>query len=387
MELPIQDISLTLFRMVLHPTDDHASPSRSDRLGAGQYWLFQIAGWGGVMFLTVMIILFVGQRPTLGQILTNSTQATKDATFTILTCLTGLAASHLLRQIIRFQRWLTWPVRRVAWHALTWWLTLSGINTALAVRFYASPAVGESPASTFTACAMMNLSLLGAWLAIYFLVHYHDAFHQANLDRAKLRAASVENELLVLQAQVNPHFLFNSLNTVRALLPATATTSRTAVTLLADILRATLVEGAKTVIPLSREMEITRNYLAMEKLRFEDDLQITEHIDPATLNRNVPPLMLLTLAENAIKHGLLHPESTGILEINAALLDQSLRLTIRSPGELGKSTMPDSLGLGIQNISERLRLIFGPAATVALSQQDRIVEAKIIIPPSTKTIL
>ncbi len=332
------------------------------------------------MLLTMMIVLFVGQRPTLEQILTNSTQATKDATLTILACLTGFAASHILRQVIRYQRWLAWPVRRVVWHMLAWWLGLSGVATALAVRFYASPAVGESPASTFTACAMMNLSLLGAWIAIYFLVHYYDSFHQANLDRARLRAASIENELLVLQAQMNPHFLFNSLNTVRALLPATATTARNAVTLLADILRATLVDGGKTVIPLSRELEITRSYLAMEKLRFEDDLQVIEHIDPTTLIRDVPPLMILTLVENAIKHGLLHPDSTGVLEIHSALVDQSLRITIRSPGLLGRSTPQESLGLGVQNTSERLRLIFGPLATVALSQQSEFVEAEILIP-------
>ena len=223
MELPIQPIRLTLFRMALSPADESAISSRSVRFGTSRYWLFQIAGWGGVMFLMLTIILFVGQRPTLAQILVNSTQATRDAAFTVLTCLTGLAASHLLRIVIRKQQWMAWPVRRTVSHALIWWLVLSGITTAIAVRFHAFPVPGESPASTFTGCAMMNLSLLGAWLAIDFLGHYREAFYQANLERAKLRAAGIENELLVLQAQMNPHFLFNSLNTVCALLPPSAT--------------------------------------------------------------------------------------------------------------------------------------------------------------------
>ena len=97
---------------------------------------------------------------------------------------------------------------------------------------------------------------------------YQNALTQ--IERLKLAASVKDAELRALKAQLNPHFLFNSLNTVRALLPPSATTGCATVTLLADILRATLVEGGKTVIPFSRELEITRSYLAMEKLRFED---------------------------------------------------------------------------------------------------------------------
>jgi LytS/YehU family sensor histidine kinase len=231
---------------------------------------------------------------------------------------------------------------------------------------------------------MMNLSLFGAWLALYFLIHSHDALQIANLERAELRAARTENQLRALQSQMNPHFLFNSLNTIRALVPPSNPEARQAVTLLADILRATLREGGETVISLERELAIVRTYLAMEKLRFEDNARIRETIHPECLSREVPPLTVLTLVENAVKHGLVHAGTDGELTVSAEIKDDWLRLCVTSPGKLrtpGGLDPVDSLGLGIRNCQERLRLIFGPQATLELADERGLVEAVILIPP------
>jgi LytS/YehU family sensor histidine kinase len=188
---------------------------------------------------------------------------------------------------------------------------------------------------------------------------------------------------------MNPHFLFNSLNTIRALVPPSHPEAREAVTLLADILRATLREGGETVISLERELAIVRTYLAMETLRFGDEARIREHIDPGTLPREVPPLILLTLVENAIKHGLVASGTDGELTIGAELADGWLRLSVTSPGRLrkpgGLETI-DSLGLGIHNCRERLRLIFGPQATLELADQPGLVEAVVLIPPQRPSV-
>jgi hypothetical protein len=349
-------------------------------LGSRRYWLFQLAGWGSVTLLVVLIMLVTAYRTPEPEALE---QNRHDVVFTLLTCVTGLAVSHLLRAMIVRQGWLNLPTRAVLLRVLTAWVLASSVTSALGAFFYATPSLNESLASTFTACGMMNLSLLGAWLALYFLVHSYEALQAANLERAELRAARTENQLLALQAQMNPHFLFNSLNTIRALVPPSNPEARHAVTLLADVLRATLREGGETVISLERELAIVRTYLAMEKLRFEDD-RIREHIDPETLSREVPPLILLTLVENAIKHGLAASGNDGELAIGAEFSGDWLRLCVVSPGDLRRQRGMepiDSLGLGIQNCRERLRLIFGPEATLELTERTRLVEAVILIPP------
>jgi len=340
-----------------------------------------LAGWGGVTLLVLFILLLTGHRSNDA---VASAQSRHDAVFTLLTCLTGLTVSHLLRALILSRGWLLRPMRSSLPRVLSVWLAASAVSSALGAFCYATPALNESLASTVTACLMMNLSLLGAWLALYFLVHSYDALQVANLERAELRAARTENQLLALQAQMNPHFLFNSLNTIRALVPPSNPAAREAVTLLADILRATLREGGETVISLERELAIVRTYLAMEKLRFGDDARIREDIDPGTLLRKVPPLILLTLVENAIKHGLVASATDGELTIRAEFADDWLHLSVTSPGGLRKSgglETVDSLGLGIHNCRERLRLIFGPRATLELVDKPGLVEAVVLIPP------
>lgn len=350
-------------------------------LASRRYWLCQLTGWGGVTLLVLFILLITGQRvPDAAA----SAQSRHDALFTLLTCVTGLVVSHLLRALILSRGWLLRSMRSILPRVLSVWLIASAFTSALGAFCYATPAPNESLASTVTACLMMNLSLLGAWLALYFLVHSYDALQAANLERVELRAARTENQLLALQAQMNPHFLFNSLNTIRALVPPSNPAAREAVTLLADILRATLREGGESVISLERELAIVRTYLAMEKLRFEDDARIRVHIDPAALSREVPPLILLTLVENAIKHGLA-AEADGELTVEAGFASDCLRLSVTSPGGLrtpGDLDAADSLGLGIHNSRERLRLIFGPKATLELTDEPGRVQAVILIPPN-----
>jgi len=346
-----------------------------------RYWLCQLTGWGGVTLLALFILLLAGHRTPDAAA---SAQSRHDAVFTLLTCLTGLAVSHLLRALILSRGWLLWSMPSLLPRVLSVWLISAAVTSALGAFCYATPAPNESLASTVTACLMMNLSLLGAWLALYFLVHSYEALQAANLERAELRAARTENQLLALQAQMNPHFLFNSLNTIRALVPPSSPAAREAVTLLADILRATLREGGEAVISLERELAIVRTYLAMEKLRFEDDARIREQIDPAALRSEVPPLILLTLVENAIKHGLVASGLDGELSIEAGFANDWLRSSVTSPGGLrkpGTLDKVDSLGLGIHNSRERLRLIFGPQATLELTDEPGRVQAVILIPP------
>jgi Histidine kinase len=353
--------------------------------GSKRYWLFQAVGWGGIALLTVSVLLVFGQRSTLDLSSSSPTQGKADAIFTLLTSLSGVICTHLLRALMQWQMWQSWSLRKVASHAVAWWLIVSGINSTLGALFYVSPAMNESASSTFIHCTMMNLSLFGTWMALYFLVHFNDALHQAKLKHITLSALNTENALLALQAQMNPHFIFNCLNTIRALTPVEATEARDAITLLADILRSTLKEGTKKLVPFAGELEITRGYLSMEKLRFDDTLLITENISPTSNDAKIPPLLLLTLVENAMKHGLYHSYSDGKLSITAIVENHVLIVYVIAPGSLIRSanqSFQESFGIGLCNSRERLELIFGPNASITLTEKNGHVESKLIIPQS-----
>jgi len=238
---------------------------------------------------------------------------------------------------------------------------------------------------------MMNAMLLGAWLSLYFLVHVYAAWQQGNFDREQLRAANAESQMQALQAQLHPHFLFNCLNTIRSLTPAGAKSARMAVTVLADLLRACLTDGEKPTLPLARELELTRLYISMERLRFGDGLQLKEQIEPAAMSIQVPSLILLTLAENAVKHGLLQDPENNELTVWASLMSDHLSLRMISPGHLseGRSPMPSvpSLGLGLANVQERLRLIYGPKASLALDATEVLVTVAIRLPLSPLSLV
>jgi hypothetical protein len=350
-----------------------------------RYWLLQVAGWGGVFLFGATIILLVADHSSTGA--TNSTtQMWADVRLTMLTSLSGLLATHGLRCVIRQQRWLELSVRALVQRALVWWLLMTALLGLLGATVFATPSAGEPLYASVLPCLMMNAMLLGAWLSLYFLVHVYASWQQGNLDCEQLRAASAESQMQALQAQLHPHFLFNCLNTIRSLTPASADSARLAVTLLADLLRACLTEGKRPTLPLARELELTRLYISMERLRFGEGLQLDEQIEPSALPLHVPSLMLLTLAENAVKHGLLHDPENSVFRVSGSIESEHLCLKMISPGTLDDSsptaTSASSLGLGLANVQERLCLIYGADASLALDASGGFVTVAIRVPPS-----
>jgi LytS/YehU family sensor histidine kinase len=194
-----------------------------------------------------------------------------------------------------------------------------------------------------------------------------------------------EAELRTLKAQVNPHFLFNSLNTLRSMIPTELDRPREAVTLLAELLRATLTLGDRTTVSIAEEVETVENYLALERLRFERRLRIRSQVDPTARLLPIPPLLLQTLVENAVKFGVGRHSEGGEVAYEVAVRDAALVLRVTNNGKLGLSG-GRSTGVGLANARARLLNLFGPAATLALSQADAdTVLAEVRIPVSAAT--
>ncbi len=204
-------------------------------------------------------------------------------------------------------------------------------------------------------------------------------------ERRRLQAREValqltlrEAELQALQQQVNPHFLFNCLNSIRALVVEDPPRAQEMVTRLANMLRYGLGRRVRDTVPLSVEMEIVGDYVALESVRFEERLRVQIDMDPATRHAEVPPMLLPTLVENAVKHGIAAAPSGGTLAVRAARDGALLQIEVANSGGLG-TPRPEAVGLA--NLRERLRLLYGDRARFTLTAEDpgRVV-ARITMP-------
>jgi hypothetical protein len=178
---------------------------------------------------------------------------------------------------------------------------------------------------------------------------------------------------------LDPHFLFNSLNSLRALISESDVRAREAVTRLADLLRSTLDASRLSEVSLSDEWSTTQNYLHIEHLRRGTRLRWRSHFEPDSLRCRLPPLVLQGLVENALKHGLDRREAGGEIDIRGRVHGNVLELTVTNPGLLDPGTSGN--GMGLANARSRLSLVFGPGASLQLSQGEAdMVIAEVIVP-------
>ena len=171
-------------------------------------------------------------------------------------------------------------------------------------------------------------------------------------------------QLAALRAQINPHFLFNSLNSIAQLIRADPDRAEACVERLAEMFRYVLRYGEKDFVPLAEELEMARAYLDIERARFGDRLRVETHVDPPSLQHLIPNLILQPLVENAVRHGLSRKRGGGTVRIDARLADGCLELSVGDDG-LG---MPDTAlervyehGIGLRNLRDRLERLYGPA--------------------------
>jgi hypothetical protein len=207
-------------------------------------------------------------------------------------------------------------------------------------------------------------SLFAVWLVIYFAVLSVRRRRYAELRQSELTRLLQQAELRLLKSQLNPHFLFNALNTVRSLIADNPQAAQTAVTHFANTLRYALNAGQQEMVPLSKELEIVKDYLEIEALRLEDRLSVDYNVSDEAAAVQIPTMLLQTLVENAIKHGIADLERGGRVKIEGTVADGMLLLEVVNPRRPGTAQRGD--GTGLRNSAERLRLIFGPRASIAL---------------------
>jgi LytS/YehU family sensor histidine kinase len=289
----------------------------------------------------------------------------------------GLGLTHALRAVVHWRGWLALPPAALLSRmgAGTVVLTAAcGIATALlSEAIYGSPVAPLyaafyerlSPGGQLRNQSIAMLVVILAWVAIYLAVAMQRRRYQAELREARMGAALQSAELRLLKSQLNPHFLFNALNGVRALIADEPARARDAVTQLARMLRHTLAAGDEDLVSLRVEMELVDDYLALESMRLAERLRVERDVDDAALGARIPAMLLQTLVENAIKHGIAELQQGGALRISARVIDGELRVEVRNPAPIPGGNANGG-GVGIRNARERLRLLFGHRASLQL---------------------
>jgi hypothetical protein len=250
------------------------------------------------------------------------------------------------------------------------------------LRIWLIPGYNETFTTFFKANAetwfVTGTRLMSIWLLAYHLYHYSQREIAIAKENARLAIITKEVQLNNLSSQLNPHFLFNSLNNIKALVIEDPTLARRGIDLLSEILRTSLDNRNAALIPIKNEIELVHDYLELEKLRLEERLAFCVNLEKQAEDILVPRLAIQTLVENAIKHGINRQKKGGCIKVNVTRKQEAIEITVQNPGGL---LIKESNGMGLKNLRERIELQYkGRASFMIYYQADGNVEAKLEIP-------
>lgn len=377
--------------------------------------MLQFSGWGGLMLTSFLAMaMFMPLLPALG---TN-----------LMAILLGVFISHLYRGYVKRKNWKDlsisklWPkvlLASVLQGTLLSLLTLISLIAVFMLIVGSDPdainkligippmeGVDEETMQKLRQASLENFSggkmivfLLSfvtsfaiyfiSWSALYFAYQYLQKAREMEIEKWKISASVIDAELSTLKAQINPHFMFNSLNNIRSLVAEDTERARDAITHLSDLLRFSIQFDQYEKVSLDKELNIVEDYLKLEAIQLEERLRYTFDIEKSTREMLIPPMIVQTLVENAIKHSINNLPNGGEIVVKAAVNNGYLLINITNTGQMKRIEKPISgeqrRGIGIQNAKERLRLLYGENASLTVQNlNEKMVCATVKIPLNVK---
>jgi two-component system LytT family sensor kinase len=334
------------------------------------YWSLQVTGW--VMYAAVQIGAALASAGSI------SIQRVIFLAYEAFFC---FLLTHGFRTYMNNNRWLAMGMPKLIPRAVASVMLLGVVMYFL--RIPVSIPLGLfSKEVVFDLKNVLGLSLYYSilfflWSVFYFIYNYFERYNKS----LKLEASVKEIELSNLKSQLNPHFIFNALNSIRALVDENPVKSKQAINQLSNILRNSLVTEKKGLTKFGDELKVVHDYLGLESIRFEERLRTEFDIDPNSKNFLVPPLMIQTLVENGVKHGISKLTEGGLIQLKTKVLDGKLTISIRNSGHYHVNGHKKRGGLGLVNTAQRLKLLYGSEAHFAISNEtDNFVLTQIVIP-------
>jgi two-component system LytT family sensor kinase len=224
------------------------------------------------------------------------------------------------------------------------------------------------------------------WSLIYFSFHFIENYKLAEISNLRYKASMNEIELNKLKSQLNPHFMFNAMNSIRALVDEDPGKAKEAITMLSNILRNTLMMEKNKLINFDEELKIVKDYLDLEHIRFEERLQYNFDVSPESNNYKVPTLMIQTLVENGIKHGISKLAGGGKIFLKSIVKDGNLFIEIKNSGRFDENHIPET-GFGLKSTKQRLELLFGSKSLFKIYNNGEYVITEVTIPNLDKRMI
>ncbi|MHA7099629.1 sensor histidine kinase [Roseivirga pacifica] len=372
------------------------------------YWLLQFGGWSGLMFTSFLAMIML--TPTWLALSMN-----------LLFVVFGVLISHLYRRYVKKKDWKNLEIKqlvpRVFLASILQGLVHGVISLLLIIVGFAliaqsNPEVlegmtglpkiegvdeetqkllQEASMKSFTPTKIIVFLIsfiisfavyFISWSSIYFAYQYLQRTREVEIEKWKLSASVKDAELSALKAQINPHFIFNSLNNIRSLVIEDYERARDSITHLSDLLRFSIQFDQYERVSLDKELAVVKDYLNLEAIQLEERLKYDFRIDKSTKEFQVPPMIVQTLVENAIKHSINELPNGGEIIIETKLGVDFLYIYVKNTGQLKVNRMPGHRrGIGINNSKERLRLLYGQKSSLVVeNMNEKMVCATVKIP-------
>ena len=335
------------------------------------YWLMQFVGWGVFSLLNL-----------IGKYLFTKELENSDITLTTFVFILGIAFSHIARWIYKYFAWHKQDLRLIL-HKVA----ITAFITAIVHLFVLHSFVVFCPKTVHHTFDLISTSQIiirfsiayFLWGAMYFMVYFFTNFKKAEIINLQNKAHLTEVHLNKLKSQLNPHFMFNAMNVIRALIDEDKNTAKEGITKLSNILRHTLNVNQQKLITLEEELKIVNDYLSLEKMRFEERLNWEINIQKNHTKIQIPPMLLQTIVENAIKHGISNIVEGGTVCITSSETGRTIKICVSNEGKYDPKNT--STGHGLKNSRERLAFIFDGEADITISNvTDNIVQTCIVLP-------
>lgn len=333
-----------------------------------RYWFLQLTGW----FLYGTIGLLIA-----GIFAKTTTAVIAMQSFAVVVM---LLSSHLLRFVVKKNQWTDLPFGAMIARILVTnifvalvangFVTLFGIGVeVISLENYSRAVFGVYWFQTFL--------FLTLWAAFYISIKYFQNYKSQEIEKWKLEAALKDAELIALKAQINPHFLFNALNNIRALILEDRMKARGMVDNISELLRYSIQFNNKEKVTVKEELEVVRKYVELEMVHYEDRLQFSSDVPADLLNARLPPMIIQLMVENAIKHGISLQKNGGIISVKLTHINDYLVIQVTNTGQLNEN---EQQGIGIKNAMERINLLFDKMPDFELIESDGTVTATLKLP-------
>lgn len=350
------------------------------------YWICQIGGW--LLFILIMSFIIKISEQMIKNY-DNSVALEDFRTKHLLLEMSlyfvfGIVTTHIYRWLIVRFNWLKANTLRIISYVIMGSVLCSMVfhllnSTTLSI-FY-SQKIFRMPWLIYVADVLTFSSVFFFWSLIYFLIHYISNYKKAEFENLKWQATINEIELNTLKSQLNPHFVFNSMNSIRALISEQPQNAKDAITKLSNILRNTMLMSKRKEIPLKDEITIVKDYLDMEKTRFEERLEYKINLPLDISDIYVPPLLIQTLVENGIKHGISNLTKGGFISVNIKRIKDKAEIKIINSGQINIQKFNKAEGLGLINSKQRLQILYQTEASLSIQNEtDSTVITHIVIP-------